>query len=262
MDVPTARPTAWLRGAAAAGWPLPLALAHDLGLLLTQPADRLTIAKPGHLPFDEDTAAYLAFLQRVAGHPLVRQLPSWRPPMSDAVVGVILARLVEGVTLPDAYRVPPGPDGVRLLRLLGERQEAQRRLPDTPTPMPSAEPVPRGRASGSISSARTRAQLWAVAYMVRRRGAICALIHPATGWSSNFGNQVTAGSGIEATMVRSTHSGRTRRSSEDYYCSFRALSEQCPKQTSHPKLLPLATGSSSLSLASFMPLTQRFEGDA
>ena len=96
------RPAAWLAAPAAAGWPLPLALAHDLGLLLTQPADRLTIAKPSHLPFDEDTAAYLAFLQRVAAHPLVRQLPSWRPPLSDAVTGVILARLIEGVALPDA----------------------------------------------------------------------------------------------------------------------------------------------------------------
>ena len=141
-DVPLARPAAWLRGAAAAGWPLPLALAHDLGLLLTQPADHLTIAKPSHLPFDEDTAAYLAFLQRVVAHPLVRQLPSWRPPMSDAVTGVILARLVEGVALPDAYRVPPGPEGVWLLRLLGERLEPCSAVPPATVRVLPIDPTP------------------------------------------------------------------------------------------------------------------------
>jgi hypothetical protein len=110
-DLAPDRPAAWLRGAAAAGWPLPLALAHDLGLLLTHPAGELTIAKPDHLPYDEDTAVYLAFLQRIATHPLVRELPTWQPPLSDAVLAVVLARLVEGLELPDVYRPPTGSAG-------------------------------------------------------------------------------------------------------------------------------------------------------
>ena len=118
-DFPPEQAAAWLRGAAAAGWPLPLGLARDLGLLLTRPAERLRLAKPDYLPFDEDTGAYLAFLQRLAAHPLVRQLPHWQPPMSEAVLTVILARLVEGVDLPERYRPPAGPEGVRFIRRLG-----------------------------------------------------------------------------------------------------------------------------------------------
>src|SRR5262249_45015449 len=117
-DVAPARITSWLRGTAAAGWPLPLALAHDLGCLLSQQADRLTLVKPAYLPFDEDTSAYLACLERLAAHPLVRDLPSWLPPLSDAVLSILLARLVEGLDLPQDYRLPTGPDGVYILRAL------------------------------------------------------------------------------------------------------------------------------------------------
>ena len=115
------RPAVWLRGAGAAGWPLPLGLARDLGLLLTQPPNQLTIAKPTHLSFDEDTSAYLAFLHRFASHSLVRELPAWQPPLPDTVLGIILARLVEGLNLPEDFRPPSGPEGVRFLRLLGEK---------------------------------------------------------------------------------------------------------------------------------------------
>jgi hypothetical protein len=117
-DVALARTSTWLRGAAAAGWPLPLALAHDLGLLLSQPANRLTLVKPTYLPFDEDTSAYLSCLQRMATHPLVRDLSSWSPPLSDTVLSVLLARLVEGLELPQDYRLPGGPDGARFLQVL------------------------------------------------------------------------------------------------------------------------------------------------
>ncbi|HLW03749.1 MAG TPA: hypothetical protein VKT82_34195 [Ktedonobacterales bacterium] len=116
-----ARATSWLHGAAAAGWPLPLALAHDLGLLLTQPTHRLTLARPTYLPPQEDTSAYLACLQRLAALPLVRELPTWQPPLSEAVLSVIIARLVEGVPLPDTYRVPSGPAGVTFTRVLASR---------------------------------------------------------------------------------------------------------------------------------------------
>src|SRR5262249_27684089 len=117
-DVAPARITSWLRGTAAAGWPLPLALAHDLGCLLSQQADRLTLVKPAYLPFDEDTSAYLSCLERLAAHPLVRDLPSWSPPLSDAVLSVLLARLVEALDLPQDYRLPVGPDSVRFLQAL------------------------------------------------------------------------------------------------------------------------------------------------
>jgi hypothetical protein len=108
----------WLRGAATAGWPLPLALAYDLGLILSQPADRYTLVKPAYLPFDEDTSAYVACLQRLAAYPLVRELPFWSPPLSDAILSIVLARLVEGLEVSQDYRVPVGPVGVRFLRTL------------------------------------------------------------------------------------------------------------------------------------------------
>ena len=120
-DLPPARPALWLRGAGAAGWPLPLGLARDLGLLLTQPPTQLTMAKPTHLGFDDDTSAYQAFLQRFAAHPLVRELPAWQPPLPDTVLGIVLARLVEGLNLPECFRLPTGPEGVRFIRVLGEK---------------------------------------------------------------------------------------------------------------------------------------------
>jgi hypothetical protein len=135
QDFAAARPAGWLRGAAAAGCPLLLGLAQDLGLLLSQPPGILRVAKPGHLPFDLDTTAYLTFLQRVAGHPLVRDLPAWRPPLSDAALAVVLARLVEGLELPDTYTPPAGPAGVLFFRKLGaelERADPARLWRDTP----------------------------------------------------------------------------------------------------------------------------------
>ncbi|HLN26518.1 MAG TPA: hypothetical protein VK395_02095 [Gemmataceae bacterium] len=107
-DFPTPRAAEWLRGAAAAGWPLPLGLAHDLGLLLSVPAGRVQLRRPAYLPIHAEATAYLAFLQRLMDFPLVRELPAWRPVLTDAVIAVLLARLVEGLDLPDAYRLPPG----------------------------------------------------------------------------------------------------------------------------------------------------------
>ncbi|HLW03743.1 MAG TPA: WD40 repeat domain-containing protein [Ktedonobacterales bacterium] len=120
-DVSLGRTASWLQGAAAAGWPLPFALAHDLGLLLSQPAYRLTIARPAYLPPEEETSTYLATLQRLAALPLVSELSSWQPPLSDAVLSIIIARLVEKLHLPDMYRVPAGPAGVSFIRALAAR---------------------------------------------------------------------------------------------------------------------------------------------
>ena len=117
-DVAPARAVGWLRGAAAAGWPLPLALAYDLGLLLSLPAERRSLVKPTYLPFEEDTSAYLSCLERLAAHPLVRDLPSWSPPLTDTVLSVLLARLVEGLELPQDYCLPVGLDGACFLRTL------------------------------------------------------------------------------------------------------------------------------------------------
>ncbi len=118
---PPGRAALWLQGAAAANRPLPLALARDLGLILSTPQEELKLAKPDALPFDEDTSAYLAFLLRVAAYPLVRDLPLWRPPLSDAVIAVVLARLVDGLDLPDGYRPISGAAGVLFTRYLTNR---------------------------------------------------------------------------------------------------------------------------------------------
>ena len=71
----------------------------------------------------------LSCLQRIAAHPLLRELPSWSPPLSDAVISVLLARLVEGLDLPQDYRLPGGSDGVRFLQ--GLDQELTRIDPAT-----------------------------------------------------------------------------------------------------------------------------------
>ena len=123
-DAAPRRVARWLRCAAAAGRPVPLFLARDLGLLLGGAAagpEYRTINRPSHLPHDLDTTAYLAFLERLAASPLARELTAWDPPLSDPVLAVILARLVDGADLPEDYRLPGGAAGVVFLRLLGER---------------------------------------------------------------------------------------------------------------------------------------------
>ncbi len=116
-------PAAWLRGAAAANRSLPLALARDLGLLLTHAPEQIRIEKPAHLPFERDTTDYLNFLERLTHHPLVRELPRWLPQVSDAVLAVILARLVEGLELPNEYGVPTGPAGIVFTQALSNELE-------------------------------------------------------------------------------------------------------------------------------------------
>ena len=122
-EVPAERLSGWLRGAAAAGWSLPLALAHDLGGLFTQHAPH--IQRPSWLPYDLDTTAYQSCLERLAAHPLVRDVARWPSPPSEAVIGVILARLVEGLELPAEYAIPCGPQGVRFLRHLAAQLAGQ-----------------------------------------------------------------------------------------------------------------------------------------
>jgi hypothetical protein len=119
-DLPPDRLAAWLRGGAAAGWPLPLGLARDLGLLLSRPPDQRPIARPAHLSSADDTASYLAFLERLAALPLVRELPDWRPAPTDAVLAVLLTRLIESLSLPDVYRLPAGDEGAALTRNLAQ----------------------------------------------------------------------------------------------------------------------------------------------
>jgi hypothetical protein len=118
--LPPERLAAWQRGVATAGCVLPLGLVRDLGLMLALPEEQRQTGKPAHLPFDLDTSAYLAFLHRLAAHPLVRELPTWRPALSDAALAVVLVRLAEGLDFPAVYRVSPGPAAVLFAQLLSK----------------------------------------------------------------------------------------------------------------------------------------------
>ena len=104
------RPALWFRALGASGGCAPLFLVSDLGAILSQSPDRLRIARPAHLPDDIDTSGYLAFLQKIAGHRLVRDVASWD--ISDAAAGVLCARLLSGAEFPEAYRAFTGPAGM------------------------------------------------------------------------------------------------------------------------------------------------------
>lgn len=93
------RPAAWLRGATVIGVRPPLILVQDLGTLIIQSKPQL--ARPQFLPQDIDTSGYHQFLTRLSTHPLLRQVSTWD--VSDSMVGVILARLLEGVEFSEAY---------------------------------------------------------------------------------------------------------------------------------------------------------------
>jgi formylglycine-generating enzyme required for sulfatase activity len=119
------RPAYWLRGAGAVGARLPLCLAWDLGALLTRPD--LRIARPEHLPADVETGGYEDFLTRLAARPLVREVSTWD--LSDGVMGVLLARLVEDVEVPATYALPPEPHAHTFARRLAvelDRADAAR----------------------------------------------------------------------------------------------------------------------------------------
>jgi WD40 repeat protein len=121
------RPASWLRSACAVGASLPLFLAQDLGTLLTQPRTRLEPARPGYLPADLDTSAYHTFLARLSTHSLLREVSSWD--ISDAMTGVVLAKLVNEVVFPAEYAVTGGADVGSFARLLGielDRVDAER----------------------------------------------------------------------------------------------------------------------------------------
>jgi hypothetical protein len=110
------RPAAWLRGAGSVGTRPPLFLVQDLGTLLTQPGDRLQLARPGHLPKDLDTSIYQGLLSRLSTYPLLREVSTWD--ISDSVAGVIIARLVNGVNFPKEYAIPHGTEAVDFARQL------------------------------------------------------------------------------------------------------------------------------------------------
>lgn len=111
------RPATWLRSAGSVGISAPLFLVQDLGTLLTQSRDRLHVGRPGHLPGDVDTSAYLAFLTRLAGHPVPREASVWD--ISDAIAGVVIARLLSGIAFPEQYATPTGAEAVKFGRQLG-----------------------------------------------------------------------------------------------------------------------------------------------
>jgi len=104
------RPAAWLRASATVGVHPPLFLIQDIGAILTQPRDRLKLGRPAHLPEDVDTSAYLNFLTRVAGHPLVREMSRWD--ISDTMAGVVSAKLMSEAKFPDKYVTPVGTEAV------------------------------------------------------------------------------------------------------------------------------------------------------
>ncbi|HEX8141244.1 MAG TPA: hypothetical protein VF553_01525 [Pyrinomonadaceae bacterium] len=101
-----ARSAAWLRSAAATGVRPPLCVVQDLGALLTQPRSALTLERPKHLPSAVDTSAYLNLLTRLAANPLLREVSGWS--ISDSMTGVVVARLVEGLSFPEIYSLPGG----------------------------------------------------------------------------------------------------------------------------------------------------------
>lgn len=111
------RPATWLRSAGSVGISAPLFLVQDLGTLLTQPRDRLSLGRPGHLPEDVDTSAYLDFLTHLSRHPVPREASGWD--ISDAVAGVVIARLLSGVVFPERYATPAGAEAVVFGRQLG-----------------------------------------------------------------------------------------------------------------------------------------------
>ncbi|MDX6696087.1 MAG: hypothetical protein QOF02_3690 [Blastocatellia bacterium] len=112
-----ARPAAWLRSAAAAGVRPPLSLVQDLGALLTQPRSQLALARPAHLPPGVDTSGYLNLLTKLAAHPLLRELSAWD--ISETMAGVVIARLVAGLSFPEVYSVPGGVEAVAFAQRLG-----------------------------------------------------------------------------------------------------------------------------------------------
>lgn len=111
------RPALWLRAVAALGFSAPLCAVRDMGTLLTQPRNRLKTARPDYLPEDVDTSAYLSFLRRLSAHPLLDEMSRWD--ISDLMAGVILAKLISGVTFPEIYAIPAGAEAVNFAKRLG-----------------------------------------------------------------------------------------------------------------------------------------------
>ncbi|HEY6190518.1 MAG TPA: WD40 repeat domain-containing protein [Pyrinomonadaceae bacterium] len=113
-----ARAARWLRSSAAAtALHPPLCIVQDLGALLTQPRPQLELMRPAHLPPGVDTSAYLNLLLRLAAHPLLREVSTWS--ISDAMTGIVIARLVAGLSFPEIYNVPVGVEALAFSERLG-----------------------------------------------------------------------------------------------------------------------------------------------
>lgn len=121
-----ARPAAWLRSAASTGARPPLCIVQDLGALLTQPRSEPELLRPAHLPAGVDTSAYLNLLTRLAAHPLLREVSTWS--ISDAMAGIVIARLVAGLGFPEIYSLPVGVEAAAAFakRLGAELNRAER----------------------------------------------------------------------------------------------------------------------------------------
>jgi hypothetical protein len=113
-----ARAAAWLRSAAATGVRPPLYLVQDLGAILTEPRSQLELARPAHLPTGLDTSSYLQLLTRLAAHPLLREVSTWD--INESMAGVVIARLVAGLSFSEIYGVPGGVEAVAYSERLGK----------------------------------------------------------------------------------------------------------------------------------------------
>ena len=108
------QPASWLRGTTVIGVRPPLFVVQDLGTLVTQSKPQLE--RPKFLPPDINTSGYLQFLMRLSSQPLLRQVSGWD--LSDSMVGVILARLLDGINFSEDYSSFNAADVVPFARLL------------------------------------------------------------------------------------------------------------------------------------------------
>ncbi len=120
---PTAAISAyWLRGVGAVGCCAPLSVVQDLGVLVAQPRDRLIIARPAYLTESSRNQDYLDWLKHLQDDPQLRKL--CRMGLSDALVGVVLARLLEGVAFSGPFKELNPPYSEEFIGKLAERLES------------------------------------------------------------------------------------------------------------------------------------------
>ncbi|MBN2332414.1 MAG: WD40 repeat domain-containing protein [Deltaproteobacteria bacterium] len=128
------RAVAWLRGTASLGLAAPICLVHDLGALLVSSSGKPVVRRPSWLPADLMPVLWEAFLQRLADHPKMRQLR--RMNLADNVIGVVLGKILAGLSFPHEFRVSPGAETVLFARRLGDahQQTSPGQLWETMTP--------------------------------------------------------------------------------------------------------------------------------